>query len=225
MDLVDDEATFGAASSDGSDSSSMLVIACGAIAKELLEVIRLNSFTHLEVECLPGKLHNVPRRIPAAVEAKLAANPDRSVFVAYADCGTGGDLDRVLARYGAERIPGAHCYEFFAGGATFAEMHDGEPATFYLTDFLCRHFDRFVIQGLKLDRHPELKSQIFANYRRLVYLAQTDDAALVEKGQEAATYLGLEYEVVRTGYGDLQRTLVDVVTQSRAGSTRTARAG
>lgn len=215
-DLVEGEATFGAVSSD----SSMLVIACGAIAKELLEVIRLNSFTHLEVECLPGKLHNVPRQIPPAVEAKLAAHPHRPTFVAYADCGTGGDLDRVLVRYGVERIPGAHCYEFFAGGPAFAELHERQPATFYLTDFLCRHFDRLVIQGLKLDRHPELKSQIFANYQRLVYLAQTDDPTLVEKGREAAGYLGLEYEVVRTGYGELQRTLVEVV--KRTGSTAQA---
>ena len=83
---------------------------------------------------------------PAPCATPSAANRDRyaTIFVAYGDCGTGGALDAVLREENVERIPGAHCYEFFAGSETFAELADDEPGTFYLTDFLLRHFDRLV---------------------------------------------------------------------------------
>jgi hypothetical protein len=183
----------------------VLVLACGAIAREVLAVISLNGWRHVDVRCLPAKLHSTPDRIPAAVDAKLTELAGRyeRVFVAYADCGTGGALDPVLERHGVERLPGAHCYGFLAGNDAWDAMHEEEPATFYLTDFLARHFDALVVRGLRLDTHPELLPLMFGNYRRLVYLAQTDDRALDRRAEEAAAFLGLEYERVRTGYGEL----------------------
>jgi hypothetical protein len=189
--------------------SRVLVLACGAIAREVLAVIELNGWTHVDVRCLPAKLHSRPERIPAAVDAKLtelAGRYDR-VFVAYADCGTGGALDPVLERHGVERLPGAHCYGFLAGNAAWDAMHEEEPATFYLTDFLARHFDALVVRALKLDSHPELKPLVFGNYRRLVYLAQTDDDDLERRAEAAAAFLGLAYERRRTGYGELVSSL------------------
>ena len=201
--LLDDEVDFDAPDAD------VLVLACGAIAREVLAVVRLNGWTHVTVRCLPGKLHSRPERIAPAVDAKLreARGRYRRIFVAYADCGTGGALDRVLAEHGVERLPGAHCYGFFAGNDAFEAMHDAEPATFYLTDFLARHFDSLVVRSLKLDRHPELKPMVFGNYRRLVYLAQTDDDDLTARARAAAEYLGLAFERRRTGYGELQPAL------------------
>src|SRR5271156_4402929 len=155
----------------------VLIIACGALAHEIVALRRANGWDQLDVRCLPAELHNRPERIPAAVRALIHASRChyRSIFVAYADCGTGGLLDRVLEEEGVERIPGAHCYEFFATGPKFAELAAAEPGTFYLTDFLLRHFDRLVVRGLGLDRHPELHSSYFANYRKLVYLAQAPE--------------------------------------------------
>ena len=151
--LFDQEATFAP-----DLEARTLVIGCGAIARELIELRRLNGWDHLTIECLPAKLHNTPALITDAVRLRLdrAQGRYRQVFVGYADCGTGGELDRLLAERGIDRIPGAHCYQFFAGESAFLEMHEAEPATFYLTDFLCRHFDLFVVKGLGLDRHPEL---------------------------------------------------------------------
>ena len=151
--------------------ASVLVIACGALAREIAALRAANDWPHLDVRCLPAELHNRPERIPGAVRDAIRANRDRyaSIFVAYGDCGTGGLLDAVLREESVERIPGAHCYEFFAGADAFEALADDEPGTFYLTDFLLRHFDRLVIRGLGLDRHPELAPQYFGNYRRLVY--------------------------------------------------------
>jgi hypothetical protein len=187
----------------------LLVIACGAIAREVLAVIRLNGWSNVTLRCLPGKLHNTPRRIAERVEGKLREAEGRwdRVLVAYGDCGTGGELDRVVAAHGVQRLPGDHCYAFLAGVDNWLAMHEVQPRTFYLTDFLCRHFDRFVIKGLRLDEHPELLPDYFGNYRRVVYLAQTDDPALVTRAREAAAYLGLELEVRRTGLGDLRPVL------------------
>jgi hypothetical protein len=195
----EDEAVFEA------ERPALLVLACGAIARELLAVIRLNGWSHVTVRCLPAKLHSTPERIAPAVDAKLdelAGRYDR-VFVGYADCGTGGALDHVLDRHGVERLPGAHCYGFLAGNATWDAIHEEDPATFYLTDFLARHFDALVIRGLKLDVHPELEPLVFGNYRRLVYLAQTDDPDLLARARAAADRLGLAFEHRRTGYGEL----------------------
>ena len=189
----------------------LLVIACGAIAREVLAVIRLNRWANMTLRCLPGQLHNTPQRIAGRVEEKLreaeAEGCWARVFVAYGDCGTGGELDRVLDAAGAERLPGDHCYAFFAGVGDWLAMHEAEPRTFYLTDFLCRHFDRFVVEGLRLDTHPELLPAYFGNYVRLVYLAQSRSPALLRKAREAAAYLGLELEVRHTGYGDLRPAL------------------
>jgi len=207
--LLEDEVGFDAVGAE----RRMLVLACGAIAREVLAVISLNGWTHVDVRCLPAKLHSTPAEIPAAVDAKLTELADRydHVFVAYADCGTGGRLDVVLNRHQVERLPGAHCYGFLAGNAVWDALHENEPATFYLTDFLARHFDALVVRGLKLDTHPELLPLVFGNYRRLLYLAQTDDTELDCRAEEAAAFLGLEYERRRTGYGELVPSLTRFV--------------
>jgi hypothetical protein len=211
--LLEDGVAFGATPAAGSaqvtdcnlPGTRTLVLACGAIAREVLAVIELNGWTHVDVRCLPAKLHSRPERIPAAVDEKLTALAGgyERVFVAYADCGTGGALDVVLDRHGVERLPGAHCYGFLAGNDAWDAMQEQEPATFYLTDFLARHFDALVLRALRLDTHPELKPMMFGNYRRLVYLAQTDDANLDRRAEAAAAFLGLAYERRRTGYGEL----------------------
>jgi len=189
----------------------LLVIACGAIAREVMAVIRLNGWSNVTLRCLPGKLHNTPQWIAGRVDERLreaeAEGRWERVFVAYGDCGTGGALDQVVAAHGAQRLPGDHCYAFFAGVDDWLAMHEAEPRTFYLTDFLCRHFDRFVVQGLRLDEHPELLPAYFGHYVRLVYLAQTHTPALHRKAGEAAAYLGLSLEVRHTGYGDLRPAL------------------
>jgi hypothetical protein len=179
------------------------------LAHEIVALRRANNWPHLVVQCLPADLHNRPEKIPAAVQAKITANRGQfaSVFVAYADCGTGGRLDAVLEREGIERIPGAHCYEFFAGSAAFAALADAEPGTFYLTDFLLTHFDRLILRGLGIDRHPELMPLYFGNYTRLVYLAQLEQPGMEAAGRRAAERLGLAYEYRLTGYGDLQTGL------------------
>jgi hypothetical protein len=216
--LLDDENTFDAPSGPG---GRVLVGACGAIAREVLAVIRLNGWTHVTLQCLPGKLHNTPREIAGKVDEKLrqaeASGRFDSMFVAYGDCGTAGALDDVLVAHGVDRLPGDHCYGFLAGVDDFASMHEDNPYTFYLTDFLCRHFDRLVVQGLKLDVHPELLPLFFGNYRRLVYLAQTDDDVLVEQARAAAAFLGLEFEHRRTAYGDLQPSLEGFVEGASRG--------
>ncbi|HKX74798.1 MAG TPA: DUF1638 domain-containing protein [Acidimicrobiia bacterium] len=180
------------------------------MARELLDVIGINGLDWVDVECLPAKLHNTPQLITEAVEERLdrAAGRYDKVLVGYADCGTGGMLDRMLARRGVERLPGAHCYEFFAGSGVFARLHDADPASFYLTDYLTKHFDRLVWEGLGLDRWPQLRDDYFRNYRRLVYLSQTERPELVAKAREAASRLGLEFEHIAVGYGDFAPAVV-----------------
>ena len=179
----------------------ILVIACGAIARELVRIKKLNRWEHIEFQCLPPGLHNTPDKIPDAVRAKIEAQISnyKNIFVAYADCGTGGALDRVLDEYKIERIPGAHCYEFFTGSEQFNTIADAEPASFYLTDFLTRHFERLVIKGLGMDRLPQLKSVYFSNYKRVVYLAQSESEELQTMARSHADYLGLDYEYVHCG--------------------------
>jgi hypothetical protein len=183
-----------------------LLIACGALAREVLALIRLNGWSHMELACLPAHLHNAPQRIPEAVRAKIrAARPDyQRIMVLYGDCGTGGVLDQVLADEGVERIPGPHCYAFYSGLDAFLAQAEADPACFYLTDYLARHFERLVIQGLGLDRHPELLPLYFGNYEKLVYLAQLPDPQLEQQAKAAALRLGLAYEHRPTGYGGLQ---------------------
>lgn len=194
------------------ETDRLLVIACGALAREMLDVLRLNHLDWVDVECLPAKLHNTPQFITEAVEERLdrAIGRYSRVFVGYADCGTGGMLDRMLERRGVERLPGAHCYEFFAGSKRFEALHDSDPATFYLTDFLAKHFDRLVWQGLGLDRWPQLRDEYFRNYRRLIYLSQIDQPELVTAAAEAAERLGLDFEHQHVGYGDLQPAVVEI---------------
>ena len=190
--------------------ASILVVGCGALARELVALTR--DLPNVDITCLPATLHNRPGGIPAAVRERIRrrrAGYDR-VFVAYADCGTGGLLDPVIAEEGVERLAGAHCYEFYATSPEFEKLVEDEPATFFLTDFLARNFDRLVIQGLGIDRHPELLEQYFGNYQRLVYLAQTEDPALAAAARRAARRLGLRFEQRHTGYGQLATTIAAV---------------
>ena len=191
----------------------VVVIACGAVAREIVALKTLNDWG-FELTCVPAQLHNRPDKIPQAVEQKIleAKAQNKEVFVAFADCGTGGRLDKVLEKYNIERLPGAHCYEFFAGSDTFAELHDQEPGTFYLTDFLARHFDALVIRGLGLEHHPELLGMYFGNYQRLVYLAQSHDENLLERARKAAERLGLELTHRYTGFGTLETSLENSLT-------------
>ena len=199
-------------------ASRVLVIACGALAREITALKRANGWSAVDVTCLPPELHNRPERIPASVAAAIREARPRypRIFVAYADCGTGGELDRVLAAEQVERLPGAHCYEFFATSAVFEQLHEAEIGTFYLTDFLVRHYERLVAVGLGLDRHPELANEYFRNYRRVVYLVQVPSAELSKQARAIAAGLGLTYEERQTGYGELATKLGDVMRRAGA---------
>ncbi len=199
-------------------TGTVLVIACGALAREIVALKRLNGWTALDIECLPPELHNRPEKIPGAVQAAIQGARARyeHLFVAYADCGTGGRLDAVLAAEGVERLPGAHCYEFYATASVFAGLAEAELGTFYLTDFLVRHFQRLVIEGLGIDRHPQLRDEYFRHYRRLVHLAQQPTAELTRAARAAAAQLGLTHEERVTGYGELATQLDGVAGRSIA---------
>ncbi len=194
---------------DAPEPPRTLVIACGALAREFLFLKERNGWDHMSITCLPAKLHNRPQLIPEAVRAKIRemrAGYDRIVCL-YGDCGTGGLLDKVLAEEGAERIAGAHCYEFFLGSPDFEALNDEDPATFFLTDYLVRHFESLVIKGLGLDRYPQLLECYFGNYSRVVFLSQVPDPALEEKAQIAAARLGLPLTIRETGLGGMERFL------------------
>ena len=182
---------------------SVLLIACGALAREILAVKQANHWTHIDLTCLPANLHLYPKKITDAVEAAVLRHRDayEKIMVVYADCGTGGLLQQKCAELGVEMIEGPHCYAFFEGNAAFAARD--EMTAFYLTDFLVRQFDAFVWRPLGLDRHPELRDLYFGNYEKLVYQAQTEDPALDAKAADCAVRLGLAYERRSTGYGDL----------------------
>ena len=195
------------AAADDSAGGKVLVIACGALARELRAVLDMNRLGHIDLTCLPADWHNRPERIAGGVRALIRENRGRYArfAVAYAECGTQGELDRVCAEEGATRIEGPHCYAFYSGTESFLAAGDADMDAFYLTDFLARQFDAFVIEPLGLDRHPELRDMYFGHYRRLVYLAQSDDAALDARARAAADRLGLAYEKRVTGLGDLAR--------------------
>jgi len=201
-DPVHAEATYPRRKRSG---RKVLVIACGALAREVL-ALKLDA---IDLTCLPASLHNRPERIPEAMRAKIRANRAAydEILCLYGDCGTGGALDRVLAEEGVGRIEGAHCYAFFAGEDAFAALAEEEPGTFYLTDFLARHFDALVIRGLGLDRFPQLRDDYFGAYRRVVHLAQFDDPETTVKAKSAADRLGLAYERRFTGLGGLRAFL------------------
>ena len=190
----------------------ILLVACGALAHEILALKAANGWAHMDLQCLPAKLHLWPEKIIPAVEEAVAAARGAydTVFVVYADCGTGGLLQAACDRLGVEMVEGPHCYAFFEGTAAFAARADEEFDAFYLTDFLVRQFDAFVWKPMGLDRHPELRDMYFGNYRKLVYQAQKDDPALDAKAEDCARRLGLEYERRFTGYGDLAVTLARV---------------
>ncbi|TNE33993.1 MAG: DUF1638 domain-containing protein [Alphaproteobacteria bacterium] len=189
-----------------SDHPRTLLIACGALAEEVLASLPEEERAAIEVTCLPAKLHNRPALIPDAMRVKIRANRDKydRILALYGDCGTGGRLDEMLREEGVERIAGAHCYEFYTGAAEFEAIAEAEPATFYLTDYLARHFDRLIIEGLGIDRHPELLPLYFGNYEKLLYLSQIEDEVLQEKAKAAAERLSLQYEYRFTGLSGLQ---------------------
>lgn len=186
-------------------NGTTLLIACGALGREVVDLVERNGWRHLDVTCVAARYHHTPHLIPEAVREKIRRNRHRHqrIFVIYGDCGTAGELDRVLAEEGVERIEGPHCFSFFEGNRRFEELAEDDVTTFFLTDFFCRHFDRFVWEALGLDRRADMVEFVFGNYRKLVYLAQTRDAKLEAKARDCAERLGLEYEYRFVGYGDL----------------------
>ena len=205
MALDDDALTDHGLTAKG--AGRILLLACGALARELIDLRDANWWDHMDLHCLPAILHNTPDRIPDAVRAAVEKHHAgyETILVVYADCGTGGMLQKACAELGVEMIEGPHCYSFFEGNAAFAARE--EFTAFYLTDFLVRQFDAFVTKPLGLDRHPELRDMYFAHYETLVYQAQTDDPELTKKAQICADRLGLRFERRFTGYGDLDPVL------------------
>lgn len=192
--------------SDAPAADRVLVIACGMLAREVLAVKAQAGLDHVDLTCLPADYHFHPDRIPAAMDGAIVearAKGYRHILAGYGDCGTGGLLDRVLEKHGVQRMAGPHCFAFYQGAQAYEAIADGDMLAFYMTDFLCRHFETFFIRPLGLDRHPELVSDYFGSYEKLVYLAQTDDPDLDAVAERAAAMLGLAYEKRRTGYGDL----------------------
>ncbi len=184
----------------------VLVLACGALAREILALTQ--QLDHIDLHCLPAILHNHPERIvPAVTKAISAAKGYDRIFLAYADCGTGGQLAAAAQDLGVEMLPGPHCYAFFEGTEAFLDRAEEEFTAFYLTDFLARQFDAFVWEPLGLDRHPELRDMYFGHYEKLVYQAQTEDPALTAKAEDCAKRLGLRFERRYTGFGDLETAL------------------
>ena len=183
-----------------------LIVACGALARELLQVVEANGLSHIDVECLPASFHNTPDVIPDAVATRVRAATNRyeRIFVGYGDCGTGGRLDAVCKELGVDRLPGDHCYEFLSGSEAFADLHAEELGTFFLTDYLVKHFDRLVVKAFWLDTHPEMLNAVFGNYRRLAYLSQVDDPDLLDRARSAAARLGLSFEHRPTGLSNLE---------------------
>jgi hypothetical protein len=199
------------------DAEKVLVIACGMIAREVLAVKERLGLDHVDLTCLPAEFHYYPDRIAPAMDAaieKARAEGYKHIFAGYADCGTGGMLDKVLEKHGVERMPGPHCFAFYQGMDAFAKIGEDDMMSFYMTDFLCRQFEAFFIKPLGLDRHPELAKDFFGNYEKVIYLAQTDDPELEKVAIDAAKMLGLGYEKRRTGYGDLEPELAHAAGQS-----------
>jgi len=207
--LIPDDGTLTVSGLAPEARGRILLLACGALAHEIVALRKANGWTHLDLQCLPANLHLWPDRIPAAVEVAVEAHRSdyEAIFVVYADCGTGGLLQEKCKKLGVEMIEGPHCYSFFEGNATFAAHAEDEFTAFYLTDFLVRQFDAFVWRPMGLDRHPGLRDMYFGNYTKLVYQAQTDDPALDMRARDCAERLGLAYERRFTGYGDLATTL------------------
>lgn len=211
------------------DGERVLILACGALARELLHLVRVNRWEHVTVDCLPADLHNRPDRIPAAITERLDAVRDDydRILLGYADCGTGGLLDNLCEAENIERLPGAHCYEFFAGHDRFFELHEEALGTLYLTDYLARHFDRLIMQGLGIAAHPELRDLYFGNYTRVVHLVQSSSdpdfaAETARRAAAAAATLELPLETIDTGYGELGETMVHFVASGQPARDRVA---
>ena len=202
-----DDATLRGHGVEPTGEARVLLLACGALAREILDILNTAGWAHMDLKCLPAILHNSPADIPDAVQKAVEQhqNAYEKIYVVYADCGTGGLLQQTCDTLGVEMIAGPHCYSFLEGNAMFEAR--GEMTCFYLTDFLVRQFDAFVIEPLGLDRHPELRDMYFGHYTTLVYQAQTDDAELIAKAKDCATRLGLAFERRFTGYGDMQRAI------------------
>ena len=219
----DGHSSRGANGGEAAGGKPNLLIACGALANEIVALQRLNRWEgRLEVTCLPAIWHNTPEKIPEGVRQKIRAGRKKydRIFVAYGDCGTGGLLDAVLEEEGAERIQGPHCYQFYAGTVAFEGMMETELGTFFLTDYLCRHFDRLIWKGFGLDRRPDMKDMVFAHYKKLVFLAQIEDAALTEHAREIARRLGLEFEYRLTGYGELAEFMAGAAKAAKSGAAK-----
>jgi hypothetical protein len=188
------------------ENARVLLIGCGALAREIVDVIERNHWTAFDIQCLPAKWHNTPQFIVPAMREKIfaAKRKYQKIFVLYGDCGTGGQLDALLEEQGVERLEGPHCYAFFSGNPEFAKTAEADMTVFYLTDYIARYFDKLIWQGLGLDRHPELLPDYFQHYTKVVYLAQVKDPELEVRAQAAAEKLGLAYEYRFTGYGELE---------------------
>ncbi|NOD33984.1 MULTISPECIES: DUF1638 domain-containing protein [unclassified Ruegeria] len=210
-DVLPDDASLTTKGYTDTESGRILLIACGALAKEILDIKSRNGWDHMALTCLPAILHVHPERITQAVEDAVAKHRDQfdKIYVVYADCGTGGLLQQACEKLGVEMVKGPHCYSFFEGNQAFEARGEDETTAFYLTDFLARQFDAFVWKPLGLDRHPELRDMYFGNYTKLIYQAQIDDPDLTERARECADRMGLEFERRFTGYGDLETTLSD----------------
>ena len=187
----------------------ILIIGCGAIAHEVREIIELNNWDNVRLLCLNADLHNTPKILPKKIKEAIDTNLNdySKIFLAYADCGTGGLIDLILKDYDIERLDGAHCYEFYSGSSVFKELSEKEIGTFYLTDFLVKNFDRLVVDGLGIQKYPALKEDYFKNYKNVVYLAQKQDNVLESKARECADYLNLEFSVLFTGLNNLENQL------------------
>ena len=187
----------------------ILIIGCGAIAHEVREIIELNNWDNVRLQCLNADLHNTPKILPAKIKESIDSNINdySKIFLAYADCGTGGLIDLILKDYDIERLDGAHCYEFYSGSSVFEELSEKEIGTFYLTDFLVKNFDRLVVDGLGIQKYPALKVEYFKNYKNVVYLAQKQDNVLESKARECADYLNLEFSTLFTGLNNLENQL------------------
>jgi len=187
----------------------ILIIGCGALAHEVREIIKLNDWDNVRLQCLNADLHNTPKILPAKIKESIDSNINdySKIFLAYADCGTGGLIDLILKDYDIERLDGAHCYEFYSGSSVFEELSEKEIGTFYLTDFLVKNFDRLVVDGLGIQKYPALKVEYFKNYKTVVYLAQKQDNVLESKARECADYLNLEFSALFTGLNNLENQL------------------
>ena len=208
MDLLDDDGLTNGTLTLSNSRDGTLVVACGAIAREILAINEILSWDNISIKCLPAIYHNQPEKITPAVIDVVKNNKQKyqKIYVAYADCGTGGMLEKACKDLDVEMIQGPHCYSFFEGNISFAKRLN--PTAFFLTDFLARQFDAFVWIPLGLDKHPELIDTYFGNYTKLVYLAQTNDEVLKKKAAECARKLNLEFEYKLTGYGDLKNTFI-----------------